>query len=350
MRNMLRKGIRLDNKGRKEMTGKQRKKRTRVRIIIGFMIVLSIVVGHFAGRVVYEYNHSLSLLNRESGIDLSDVDVDQSKLASENKIINILLVGADKRKAWKEAGRSDSVMIATLDLKHKQLKLTSLMRDMYVQIPGHGENRFNAAYSYGGITLLYQTIAENLGIKLDGYVVVDFAAFKQVINKIGGVEIELTDAEYQYLVKAYAKKNDSAKHVKPGLNLMNGEQALAYTRIRQDAKADFGRTQRQRNVLQSIFTKAKGMSIGELKDLANKLLPSIVTDLSNGEITSYLLSVIMMGTTEFEQLRIPVDNSFQNQKIRGMAVLVLDLQKNRDALQNFIFQEVNDSESTNNEE
>lgn len=327
------------------MTGKQRKKKTKIRVIIGLLIVLSIVVGHFSGRVVYEYNHSLSLLNRESGIDLNDVDVDESKLSSENKIINILLVGADKRKAWKEAGRSDSVMIATMDLKNKQLKLTSLMRDMYVQIPGHGENRFNAAYSFGGVSLLYQTIAENFGIKMDGYVVVDFAAFKNVIKTIGGVEIELTDAEYQYLVKAYAKKKDSAKYVKPGLNLMNGEQALAYTRIRQDAKADFGRTQRQRNVLQSIFTKAKGMSIGELKDLANEILPSIVTDLSNSEITSYLFSVIMMGTTEFEQMRIPIDNSFQNQKIRGMAVLVLDLPKNREALQNFIFQKVNDTES-----
>lgn len=327
------------------MTGKQRKKKTKIRVIIGLLIVLSIVVGHFSGRVVYEYNHSLSLLNRESGIDLNDVDVDESKLSSENKIINILLVGADKRKAWKEAGRSDSVMIATMDLKNKQLKLTSLMRDMYVQIPGHGENRFNAAYSFGGVSLLYQTIAENFGIKMDGYVVVDFAAFKNVIKTIGGVEIELTDAEYQYLVKAYAKKKDSAKYVKPGLNLMNGEQALAYTRIRQDAKADFGRTQRQRNVLQSIFTKAKGMSIGELKDLANEILPSIVTDLSNSEITSYLFSVIMMGTTEFEQMRIPIDNSFQNQKIRSMAVLVLDLPKNREALQNFIFQKVNDTES-----
>lgn len=312
--------------------------------------MLSIVVGHFAGRVAYEYNHSLSLLNRESGVDLSDVDVNETNLVSENKIINILLVGADKRKAWKEAGRSDSVMIATMDLKHKQLKLTSLMRDMYVKIPGHGENRFNAAYSFGGVSLLYQTIAENFGIKLDGYVVVDFAAFKEVINTIGGVEIELTDAEYQYLVKAYANKDDSAKYVKPGLNLMNGNQALAYTRIRQDAKADFGRTQRQRNVLQSIFTKVKGMSIGELKDLMNKILPSIVTDLTNDEITSYLLSVVMMGTTKFEQMRIPVDNSFQDAKIRGMAVLVLDFQKNQEALRNFIFEDANIDKNTEKSE
>ena len=260
------------------------------------------------------------------------------------------MVGADKRKAWKEAGRSDSVMIATMDLKHKQLKLTSLMRDMYVKIPGHGENRFNAAYSFGGVSLLYQTIAENFGIKLDGYVVVDFAAFKEVINTIGGVEIELTDAEYQYLVKAYANKDDSAKYVKPGLNLMNGNQALAYTRIRQDAKADFGRTQRQRNVLQSIFTKVKGMSIGELKDLMNKILPSIVTDLTNDEITSYLLSVVMMGTTKFEQMRIPVDNSFQDAKIRGMAVLVLDFQKNQEALRNFIFEDANIDKNTEKSE
>lgn len=296
----------------------------------------ALLAGHGVARVQYEITETLSLMDRESEMDLNDVEV--GDLASEDKIINILLVGADKRESWSQAGRSDSVMIATMDLKHKELKLTSLMRDMYVSIPGHGETRFNAAYSYGGVSLLYQTIAENFGIKLDGYVVVDFAAFKNVINTIGGVEVELTQAEYNYLITAYANKKTSVNKVKPGKNTMNGTQALAYTRIRQDNQGDFGRTQRQRNVLNAIFKEAKSMSLSELKNLAKEVLPCVVTDVTNEEVFSYLMSVIMMGTTEIQQLRIPVDNGYTQQRINNQAVLVLDWDMNKEALQNFIFQ------------
>lgn len=323
---------------------KRRKKKKRIGCLIPVLMVCAVLIGHLAARFSYQYSYTLSLLDRESSIDLSEVEVDEDSLESQHKITNILLVGADKRESWKEAGRSDSVMILTIDQEHKQLKLTSLMRDLYIPIPGHGENRFNAAYSYGGISLLYQTVAQNFGIKVDGYAIVDFAAFKEVVDTIGGVEIELTDAEYKYLTTAYAKTKGTVKKVKPGLNTLNGEQALAYTRIRQDAKADFGRTQRQRTVLQSVFTKVKAMPKSELLGLAEQILPSIATDLSNEEITSYIMIVLTMGTTEFEQCRIPVDNSFENQTINGMQVLVPDMQKNVQALQEFIFTEVSDEE------
>ena len=319
---------------------KRKKKKKKIGCLLPLLMVCAVLIGHLTARFSYQYNYTLSLLDRESGIDLSEIEVDEKNLASQNKITNILLVGADKRESWKEAGRSDSVMILTIDQEHKQLKLTSLMRDLYIDIPEHGKNRFNAAYSYGGISLLYKTITKNFGIKADGYAIVDFAAFKEVVDTIGGVEVELTDAEYKYLTTAYAKTKGSVKKVKPGLNTLNGEQALAYTRIRQDAKADFGRTERQRTVLQSVFTKAKSMSIGELLGLAEKILPSIATDLKNEEITSYIMTVLTMGTTEFQQFRIPVDYSFQNQTINGMQVLVPDIQMNVQALQQFIFMEV----------
>ena len=324
------------------MAGKKRKKRKKKRIgcLIPVLMICAVLIGHLAARVTYQYNYTLSLLDRETGIDLNDVEVDEDNLVYEKRISNILLVGADKRESWKEAGRSDSVMILTIDQEHKQLKLTSLMRDLYIPIPGHGETRFNSAYSYGGISLLYQTVAQNFGIRVDGYAIVDFAAFKDVINEIGGVEIELTDAEYKYLTTAYAKTKGTVKEVTAGLNNMNGEQALAYTRIRQDAKADFGRTQRQRTVLQSVFAKVKTMPISELLKLAEKILPSITTDLSNEEITSYIMMVLTMGTTEFEQFRIPVDNSFTNQRIGGMAVLVPDMAWNVQELHKFIFEKV----------
>lgn len=311
------------------------------RVLWIIIFAAAILGGHEAAKMKYQLTETLSLMDRDSEMDLSDVEVSDDKLLSQDKIVNILLVGADKREYWSQKGRSDSVMIATIDMKNKELKLTSLMRDMYVTIPGYENAKFNAAYSYGGISLLYQTIAENFGIKLDGYVIVDFAAFKNVINKIGGVDVELTQEECDYLHETYADKKTSISKLQPGLNKMNGVQALAYTRIRYVGPGDFGRTQRQRNVLNAIFKEAKSMSFSELKGLAEEVLPCVVTDVTNDEIISYLMSVMMMGTTEIEQMRVPIDNGYTQDRINGQAVLVVDWEMNREALSKFIFESNN---------
>lgn len=316
---------------------KRKKSRLVKQIWFSLGIIGSIVIGYLIAKVNHEINSVLNIANRD-GIDLSDVEVDTSKLLYDDSVINILLVGADKRESWSEAGRSDSVMIATMDLKHKRLKVTSLMRDMYVEIPGYQNNRFNAAYSFGGIKLLYQTIARNFNIRLDGYVIVDFQAFKAVINNIGGVEITLTDAEQEYLVKKYQNKKGTVAQVQKGTNILDGSQALAYTRIRQDAQGDFGRTKRQRNVLQAIFTKVKTMSYNKVLDLASLVMEDVTTDLTNEEIMDYVAKVVFMGTTQIDQLRIPLDNTYTQDRIRNMAVLLPDFSINSQALYEFIYE------------
>ncbi|MBD5090073.1 MAG: LCP family protein [Clostridiales bacterium] len=317
-------------------TSQKRKKRKLYKnILMVSMLCVAVLLGHLLGRVHAQVNRVLNQ-KKESEIRLDEVVVDESQLDSDDQIINILLVGADKRESWSEAGRSDATMIATIDKKHKRLKLTSLMRDMYVEIPNHGKNKFNAAYSYGGISLLYQTIAYNFDLKIDGYVLVDFAAFTKVIKSLGGVKIELTEAEANYLIKAYKKGTETK--VKPGMNNLNGKQALAYTRIRQDAEADFGRTARQRKVLQSLFTKMKTKSYSQLLQLSETVMQNITTDLSNEKIFSYMADVIKMGTTEIDQQRIPLNNTYSAERIGGMEVLVPDLNKNKEALWKFIFE------------
>jgi LCP family protein required for cell wall assembly len=220
------------------------------------------------------------------------------------------------------------------------------MRDMWLEIPGKGTHKFNAAYSYGGISLLYQTIAANFGLKLDGYAVVDFAAFQEVIDSMGGVEIELTQAEYDYLVKAYKNHPEVKDGLTVGKNLMSGAQALAYSRIRQVGRSDYRRTERQRTVIQSMFTKVKGMSLSEIKTLAEQMLPNIVTDLSNEQIYSYMFSVMTMGTTKLYQFRIPTDDAHTPETIDKQKVLVLDLPANVSALNQFIFEEVTEDTQT----
>ena len=332
-----------DNSAEKEKRQQlyiKKKRRNKIikKSVLGIFLVISILAGWAVATVESRMNAVLNTMDRDRSTDLSTVDLDDDLLTYDKDIINILLVGSDKRADWSESGRSDSTMIATLDLKHKRLKLTSLMRDMYVPIPMNGENRFNAAYSLGGVKLLYETIATNFGIKLDGYVIVDFKAFQEVIDTIGGVEINLTDKEYKYLTTAYHR--GTVLEVKPGLNNLNGEQALAYSRIRQrevDAQGDFGRTRRQRDILQSIFSKAKGMPFSELMKLTETIMPYLATDLTNKEILSYIKSVVTLGATEIDQMRIPIDNSFTQKRINKMAVLIPDMEMNTAALNDFIF-------------
>lgn len=309
-------------------------------LVLGFLA--AILAGIGVARVQYELDSTLNKMDRQSAVNLSDA-VEEESLTFDDKIVNILLIGADKRETWSESGRSDTVMIATLDMKHKQLKLTSLMRDMWVEIPGYGTHKFNAAYSYGGVSLLYQTIAANFGLKLDGYAVVDFKAFKEVINAMGGVEIELTQAEYNYLTKAYVRQEKITRNLQPGKNTMTGAQALAYSRIRQVGRSDFRRTERQRDVIQAIFSKIKRMSIGEIRELADKMLENIVTDVSNEQIYSYMFSVLTMGTTELKQFRIPTDDAHTPERIGTEDVLVLNLPANVAALNHFIFDAVEET-------
>lgn len=319
-----------------ELTAKSRRKRKKIWNKVAFVAfcLTAIVLGNVLGRLHAQINATLNKKNASS-LDLKEVVVDESNLSSDSNISNILIVGADKRESWSESGRSDCVMIGTIDKKHNRLKLVSLMRDMYIDIPNHGKDKFNAAYSYGGISLLYQTIAYNFDIQLDGYVLVDFAAFRNVIHELGGVDVELTEDEADYLVKAY--KHGAVAKVVPGRQTLTGAQALAYTRIRQDAAADFGRTQRQRTVMQAILTKAKTKSLSQLTDLAGSIMPYITTDLSNDEIIGCLSDVIGMGTITLDQQRIPLDNSYTQERINNQAVLIPDMETNKAALQDFIF-------------
>lgn len=241
--------------GSTDLTGKKkRKKKSKIgkRIAAVVLILISVVLGHVVGRLQYQFEAAMLLVNRDVKSDLDSVDVGDYDLISSDKVINILLIGTDKRSYSTEDGRSDSTMIATIDGKHKRLKVSSLMRDMYVSIPGYEDNRFNAAYSYGGVTLLYKTIAQNFGIKLDGFVQVDFVDFKRVINEMGGVKVELTEWECDFLKRKYPDYGRAQK-LKAGRNRLNGWLALAYSRIRYDENGDFGRTQRQRNILEGMF-------------------------------------------------------------------------------------------------
>lgn len=265
-------------------------------------------------------------------------------------VVNILLVGEEAINDGGSRGRTDSIMIATINTRIKALKLTSIMRDTYVQIPGgYKDNKVNAAYHIGGIPLLKDTIEANFDVKIDGSVLVNFDGFEQIIDKLGGVEITLTESEAKYLrTTNYISKKEN-RNVVEGKQTLNGNQALGYARIRYRATADgtrddFGRTSRHRILLTAIFDKYKTKNFAQLATIAYDILPLVTTDISDADIINYLSTVVTMGTTELETFRIPTDDGYYGAKIRGMSVLVPDLNANRSSLHNFIFAEAEELE------
>ncbi len=232
-----------------------------------------------------------------------------------DKIVNILLVGIEEIK---NARNTDTMIIATMNTEDNTLKLTSLMRDLYVEIPGYDNNRLNAAYAKGGIELLYKTIEVNFDIKLNGYCMVNFEAFEKIVDLVGGVEITLTEKEAKYLNTTNYISKPQYRKVVVGKQTLNGNQALGYCRIRKRPTAterdDYGRTQRQRIVLSAIYSKAKSKNIVELVVLMNKILTTmdIDTDITKKEFNRYLEAAIDLKVKELDTFRIPTDNNVEN--------------------------------------
>lgn len=252
-------------------------------------------------------------------------------LGSEN-VYNVLLIGSDRRSST-ERGRSDSMILVSINEDTKKIVATSFLRDIYLAIPQVEQgNRINAAYALGGAPLLLETIKNNFGIQIDNYVILDFESFVEVIDTIGGVTLELDDTETAVAVKAGGtQQGNSVK--------MNGEQALSYARNRSDGNVDFSRTERQRIILQAILNKSKSLTMLELNDVLNQVLPMITTNISKSDILSLTWNFKDYIRYDIESWSIPVAGSYQPVQIRKMEVLAIDFSKNIEELKNRIYGE-----------
>ena len=301
------------------------------------IIIISVLLAGLLGVGGYAYFYMNSLLGQVKQAPLSKQNLPPAALAKSLEIakdapkeeatgvLNILLFGLDRRSK-NEASRSDTIIIASIDTKNKTVKLSSIMRDLYLAIPGKSDNRINAAYAFGGPELAIRTVNKNFNMDITRYVTVDFFGLPDIVDKIGGVDINVNKDEISLL-----------NITKPGLQHLNGTQALAYARIRHVGNNDFERTERQRTVLTALFDKAKSQGISKVAALAAVVLPYIETNISKSEMMDFGIKVMGFGKTNLQQLRIPADGTYKNKTINGMQVLVPDLQKNTDLLHNFIF-------------
>lgn len=261
------------------------------------------------------------------------------EIQQSDHVVNILLIGSDTRTTGARA-RTDSMILCTFNKQTKSLTMTSLLRDMYVQIPGYQDNRINAAFVFGGIQLLNKTIEKNFGIQIDGNFVIEFDGFEDVIDTIGGVEITLTQAEANYMNvqgRWYAKSNANFRaNFQAGTYRLNGLEALAYARMRK-IDSDFNRTQRQRTVMLAAYEQCKNLSLTQLYRLLDKVLPLMTTDMSNSEIMGYAADILpIMSELKIETQRIPADGAYSNAWIRNMSVLMPNLEANRKLLQDIM--------------
>lgn len=310
------------------------------KIVFRLSILCLFIVSAGIGGVMAFYKIGTSQINYVKDGSLKDANV-SAELLYEKDIINILLIGADKRAKEEGSGRSDTTMIATLDLNQGKIKLTSLMRDMYIEIPGYGKNKFNAAYAIGGPQLTYETIANTFGVKLDGYVVVDLKAFRKIVDSMGGVEVTLTKAEAKYIQTAYQNSTHGVQEVKAGKQTLTGYQALAYVRIRQDVTGEFGRTDRQRKVLMSLYDQLMKKDAVTISNTVFAALEYVTTDLDEEHIRSLMTSVISMGKVTIEQHRIPLERTYDDGRVAekgNMWVMFPDYEANKKALQYFMFE------------
>ena len=274
--------------------------------------------------------------NQEGGenfetVDASDV-VFETVDVLEGDMINIMLIGQDRRPG-EERARSDSMILVTINQEKNTIQLTSFMRDLYVQIPGYMDNRLNVAYRYGGTDLMNDTFKVNFGLEIDGDVMVDFDEFTEIIEILGGVTLKISSAEAKYM------NNASDNHFKEGTNYFNAEDALTFTRMRYAAGGDYGRTDRQRRVIMAIAESFRDADLVTIFNVIDQVLPHIVTNLTDAQIIEYATKglTILGNGGSMETLRIPQDDAHYNANIRGMAVLVPNLEACREDLREFIY-------------
>lgn len=258
-------------------------------------------------------------------INADDIEWEDQYIEQGKHIINIMLIGQDRRPG-EGRQRSDAMILCTLNMKTKTLTMTSFMRDLYVQIPGYSPNKMNACYQIGGMNLLDSCLETNFGVTVDGNVEVDFGGFMDVVDMMGGVDIELKQSEADYLNRRgnWGVNDNSAGtwNLKAGMNHLTGEQALAYSRVRYVGNGDFERTERQRKVLTAMIEQSRELSIPQLNGLLQAALPMLTTDLTNQDIVGYAAKFFaILPDLKIITQRVPTDGTWEYAMINNLDVV-----------------------------
>ena len=277
-------------------------------------------------------------------LNYKEIETVSKEPFKEDGVKNILLIGNDSRSA-DESGRSDAMILVSISSRTNSIHLTSLLRDIYVDIPGHDGNRLNAAYAYGGPELLMETLEKNFDIQVNRYMLVNFQAFANLVDAVGGVDLELSNEEVQYVNGYLVEYNQLEGRLEgtdyldtslSGTIHLNGPQALAYCRNRYIG-SDFARTERQRKVISAAMKNAPLALAANGSELINGLMSNITTNMKKTELSGLMMQAPMMLTYDMISGSIPLEGTYSNANIRGMSVLEVDFEANKQYIQEEIY-------------
>ena len=315
-------------------------------VLSSVVMIISILTNVYA--INYHYSNKVN----KNKIDLvkSEYTNKSNKLilkSNEEDITNILLIGSDARKT-NEVGRSDAMMILTIDDKNKAIKLTSLARDTLVKIPGYDYEKLTHAYAYGKEKLLLDTIEYNFKIKINDYVSINFNSFIELVDSLGGIEVDINESDISHLNDVIAnsfkvsssKYNEEPQYIRnSGKQLLNGYQTLAYARIR---KLDtiYNRDERQRHVLNSIANKLSNMPVSSYPSIVNSILPYVDINMSIPKMIELAIKSKKLYNYDIKQLEFPLkDYRYEAKLARNNSfVIKWDKVENIKELQNFIYE------------
>jgi len=361
--------------------------------ILSFILVCIVSVATYfyhSYQTIKEDNGNITSYSDEGeSSDAENLKLEKKKIYNEVKgITNILLLGIDDR-GTKEPTRSDTIMILTLDANNKKMKLTSIMRDTYVEIPGHGFQKINHAFAYGGVNLMAKTIEKNFDLSLDRYVKINFDGFKDLADSVGGLDVNISNNEALnelnrcILLEIYDNPKSDLKRVKDltdraGLlrlreegaalikdnsrlskeeynyisettgfvqNIgdvhLNGTQLLAFSRMRHVGEGDFERNERQRNVVNLLIDKLKDTPQIKYLSIVNKLLPYVKTNIAITDALNLVYTSYKINNFTMEQLQIPATKLSDGRIYKNKGwVLLMNKEQNTKVLKEFIFDNI----------
>lgn len=314
-----------------------RRKKSRISVKKVAMSIFFVILGLIGSAMIYAYHMLHSFNYEEIDDNSSEILTDDfgDSLINDSQILNVMLIGSDSMSTG-DHGRSDSLMILSLDVKNHKIKVTSLMRDIWINIPGHGYDRLNAAYAFGGAKLTIETIEKTFGLRVDRYAIVDFEGFSNIIDTLGGIDLELTSDECIY-INTYSGDKNTLKG--KGIKHLTGLQALHYSRDRNSKGSDYDRTSRQRNVIRAIVDKLRSANLRQITELIPAIAPLITTNFKTSEISRLATNSLNYLKYDLEEFRLPTNDNVKNETISQKMVLVIpDIAKARYDFLKFIYE------------
>lgn len=309
-----------------------KKRKNRLKIIAGIFILLIVVAVALLAFVLHQITgDSVEIVDQKDVDPTSEKVLIGKEVQQDDQVFNVLLVGTDSRDPDADMGRSDSMMLLSFNQRDGKATAVSFLRDCLVDIDGHGKSRLGHTYAYGGVGLTVNTLNKVFDLDIQKYITINFDNLVNVIDELGGIEVNLTEEEAEYY------RSNGMPDIMPGKVVLTGSQALVHARNR-SLDSDFGRTRRQRDVMYGVYRKIlEKRDPATLLSLINYCVTQVNTNMTVGEIYETANSVLAVDDLQVQQAVVPMDGSYSSINYEGMAVLDIDVEANSQHIHELLY-------------